>query len=367
MFQPINATIDRFNRVWAVDYGTNSVKVFALSDLTKELFSFGSNLFNFNEKTHSFPDIAILNSDKVVVENELCVEVADTNTVKTFNIQLLNKNISGSDLVLTDGVETFTFGNDVLVGSEGGSGTFNETDGTVAITFNTAPIANILADYKHYNNDKIFVSDTYNHTVRVFNYSLNLIKSIGSFGHENGNLYTPCGIALNSDNSELHVVEKDNHRISVFNTTNYAFKQTYGKKEHSNSQGLYFPTDIVFTTTKALVTDTGNNRVVSFVLDTIWKEASTYVVKSFTTSNTSKVIGVFGIVSNESRTGIHLTDVYASLITNYTDAFEDKVNVINKGKTSDKVLYPKGLVFSGSSNLIVSDTGNFRINNINLT
>ena len=291
-------------------------------------------------------------------------------TEKDFTFALVNNNVKYSTISITDGVEVFEIANDLVVGDKGGTGTLNPITGQVSLTFNTAPVADILSTYNHYGNAKVFVSDTFNHRVLVLSLNGVWLNTIGGFGTANGKLNQPCGLAFNADGSEIHVVEKGNNRVSVFNSSTMVFKQTYGSKGHGATSGLFNPTDIFNSTTNMFVTDTDNNRVVKFVLDgSTWKEATSgYVAKSFTTGNTSKTIGVLGVVANVSRSGFHLTDTYTSIIVNYNDSWVAQTDTATKGKTGeDKVMYPKGMFLDGSATLVVADTGNFKVVEIDLS
>ncbi len=81
-FIPINAAIDRFDRVLAVDYATNSVKVFETADLDSEIAVYGNGIFNFNEHGSAMPDIAYLRADMVEVTGE-SLKAADAENTET--------------------------------------------------------------------------------------------------------------------------------------------------------------------------------------------------------------------------------------------------------------------------------------------
>lgn len=369
-FIPINAVIDRFDRVLAVDYATNSVKVFETTDLDSEIAVYGNGIFNFNEHGSAMPDIAYLRADMVEVTGESLKAADAENTETEFTFTLANDFINASFLVITDGVETFTFANDELVGNGGGSGTFNELLGTVTLTFNAAPVAEITANYKHYGGDKIFVTDPFNHRVVVFKGNGEYITSFGHFGVGNGELYFPAGIAVNS--TQVHVVEVYNHRVSIFNNSTYAFVAHYGLQGHDDDEGLYYPTDIALDLTGvagAFVTDTGNNRVVYFANSAgTWAEDTTYVVKQFSNNtHTSTRLAVLCMINNVGRTGFHLTDVFHSNIETYDVSWVKGTDAATKGITDGHVILPRGLCISGTTDLVVSDTGNQRLQIVDLS
>lgn len=371
MFQPINIALDNFDRMWVTDFGTDSVKVYDVSGEGDPEFilSFGHNgknldQFNFSEKTRSFPDIMLLDNDGVEVVDEISVVVDAENIETTFEFALANKYLVGTEISITDGVEVFTYDSEgVLSGDKGGSGTYNKLNGNISLTFNTAPVTNILSTYEHLNGNKMLISDSFNHAVKIYNMDCMYEGVIGGFGVDNGKFNCPAGMALSADGSQIHIVDKFNHRVQVFNASTLAFIQSYGSLGHSSTSGLYNPTDIVSVGSDMLVSDTDNNRVVKFTENgsNVWVENATYVVKEFTEDNDSKVIGVVGIVANTGVSGIHLTDTYASILTNFTDAWVAGTDTATKGTVSGKVKNPFGMCLQGTGHLIVADTGNFRL------
>lgn len=367
--QPINSAVDTYGRIFALDYSTNSVKVFTADELEDEVFSFGHGILNLNQHGSVMPDIKILSADLVEVEDEVVMAADAENTEKTFTFTLANNNLVASFIEVTDGVETFTFANDELTGSEGGTGTFNVYAGTVTVTFNAAPTAEVTASYKHHGADKIFVSDSFNHCVRVFNLNGVLQATIGSHGTANGKFNLPSGLELNADKSQLHVVDSYNHRVSVFNASTYAFVQNYGSLGHLATSGVYYPTDIAVSTTNSYVTDTGHNRIVKFVFsDGSWAEASSgYVVKDFKAIENSNRLAVLGLVANVGKTGFHCTDTFISVIQNFNDSWVKQDDDSTTGHTAGKTFLPRGLSFSGNTNLVVCDTGNSRLQILDLS
>lgn len=368
-FVPINATLDVYKRILAVDYATNNVKVFLSNDLETPINTYGEGLFNFNVHGSAMPDIAYLKADLVEVVTESLKEADADNTEKEFTFELANDFINGSFLTITDGVETFSVSNDVFSGSDGGTGVIDEINGVVRVVFNAAPIAEITASYKHFGGDKIFVTDPFNHRVVVFKGNGEFITTFGKFGNGNGDLFMPSGIEVTSDDSEVHVVETNNHRISVFNASTYAFKSHYGLQAHLTTKGLYYPTDIVFDANGAFVTDTGHNRIVYFENDGgTWKEHTNYVTKQFSNDTyTSNRLAVLNIVNNSGRTGFHLSDVFHSNILTYDVTWTAGDDVAIKGITPGKVFLPRGLAVNDSNEILVCDTGNKRLQIVDLS
>lgn len=73
------------------------------------------------------------------------------------------------------------------------------------------PYAMVISD-----RDWLYVCDTYNHRIQVFDTSGSLILSWGSFGTGNGQFNTPGGIALDTVNEIVYVSDTKNKRIQMF-------------------------------------------------------------------------------------------------------------------------------------------------------
>lgn len=63
-------------------------------------------------------------------------------------------------------------------------------------------------------DDEVYVCDTYNHRIQVFDKDLNLIRVIGSKGDGNGFFNVPNDLDFD-EAGNLYVVDNHNHRIQV--------------------------------------------------------------------------------------------------------------------------------------------------------
>ena len=215
------------------------------------------------------------------------------------------------------------------------------------------------------HNDKLFVSDPFNHVIKVYNIdnTLELIATLGSFGSGDAQFNQPCGLALSADGTELHVVDMMNHRISVWNASTFAHIANYGRLGHGLSNGLYFPIDIICTSVKTmLVVDTGNNRIVKFNNRV---EDDTYVIKQLDpyvkhmynaagrlqlTTNTFPAMAI-----ETDGTNFYLSDLYTSNIVKFNNAWTTSNVIASYGKEAGKVKFPKGMFHKGGK-LYVADT-----------
>lgn len=111
---------------------------------------------------------------------------------------------------------------------------------------------------------RIYVADSGNHRIQVFDAQGNFVTGWGEFGTAPGQFNEPWGLAV--DEQFVYVADTWNHRIQKF-TLNGGFVGTYGQSgaadTGSNSLGLFFgPRSVLLLPdNRLLVTDTGNHRM----------------------------------------------------------------------------------------------------------
>ncbi|WP_374686840.1 flippase activity-associated protein Agl23 [Promineifilum sp.] len=112
----------------------------------------------------------------------------------------------------------------------------------------------------------IYVADSGNHRIQVFDADGTYLRGWGSFGAEPGQLNEPWGLAV--DEAFVYVADTWNHRIQKFTLTG-EFVGAYGASgapaadDPGGGLGLFFgPRDIALIgEDQLLVTDTGNHRL----------------------------------------------------------------------------------------------------------
>lgn len=114
----------------------------------------------------------------------------------------------------------------------------------------------------------LYVADSGNHRIQVFDPAGNSLRSWGGFGAQAGLFNEPWGIAV--DESFVYVADTWNHRVQKF-TLEGEFVTTIGQSGTvtdlgDNSDGFFFgPRDIVLLPdNRLMVTDTGNHRLQIF-------------------------------------------------------------------------------------------------------
>lgn len=103
---------------------------------------------------------------------------------------------------------------------------------------------------------RFFILDSDDCQVKVYEGGGTFLYSIGRQGSLEGELLNPTDISLDS-NGNVYVVDSGNNRISVFDKSGN-FTKTFGSNE------LLHPWGIAVNGNSVLVTDTGHHRVVSF-------------------------------------------------------------------------------------------------------
>ncbi len=113
-------------------------------------------------------------------------------------------------------------------------------------------------------DDRIYVADSGNHRIQVFDAQGNYLTGWGEFGTAPGQFNEPWGLAV--DGEFVYVADTWNHRIQKF-TLNGGFVGTFGQSGSIDggeaSLGLFFgPRSVVLLAdNRLLVTDTGNHRM----------------------------------------------------------------------------------------------------------
>jgi len=114
----------------------------------------------------------------------------------------------------------------------------------------------------------IYVADTYNHRVQVFDANGVFLRQWGSEGSQPGQFKEPWALAV-AANGDVYVADTWNHRIEVFDSMG-AIKNmwgTFGEVAEPMASGdlLYGPRDVIIDDEGYLyVTDTGNKRIVKY-------------------------------------------------------------------------------------------------------
>jgi DNA-binding beta-propeller fold protein YncE len=118
----------------------------------------------------------------------------------------------------------------------------------------------------------IYVADSYNHRIQMFDPNGNPIRQWGSQGSAPGQFNEPWGVGVAPDGN-IYVADTWNHRIQVFDPEGNFLTMWGGPDVGQVSQiteggsQLYGPRDIAFDSQGRLyVSDTGNKRIIQYDL-----------------------------------------------------------------------------------------------------
>lgn len=193
---------------------------------------------------------------------------------------------------------------------------------------------------------RLFVADSGNNTIRVFDTNLKEKSNFGS-------LSTPVSIA--TDGEFLYVCEQGNHRISVYDRDlNLEF--TFGSNGTGNNQ-LDTPNQIAFSRREKClyIVDTGNTRVMKWLKR---KVDFLYVDKIVASDSVdSSLAGLNGIVINEHY--VYLLEV--SRVQVFDGASLTTRSSSGTSGTGNTNISDGGYIVSHRDTLIFSDQGNDRI------
>lgn len=116
----------------------------------------------------------------------------------------------------------------------------------------------------------LYVTDGGNHRIQIYDISnpqapayIATIGIVGEAGNENNHLNDPSGVAV--DTNYIYVADTRNHRVQVFNRTTRAYVATIGGTAGSGNDQFRFPSDVaVDTAGNIYVADMANLRVQQF-------------------------------------------------------------------------------------------------------
>ena len=104
----------------------------------------------------------------------------------------------------------------------------------------------------------VYIPDTYNHRIQLFDQDGNFLSTFGSYGRGEGYLRMPTDVL--QKNTSIYILDKGNNRIQVFDL-NHTFLFSFGNSE------LTFPLGFDIYGDKVYVANTYKSRIDVFSLD----------------------------------------------------------------------------------------------------
>ena len=202
-------------------------------------------------------------------------------------------------------------------------------------------------------SDQIYIADSSNHRVQVFDNIGTYIKFFGSYGQSETEFDCLAGIAINSM-GDILITDRYNHRIQVFDHQGN-FKVEFGEEGQGDGQMLY-PWGIATDGMGFIyVCDKENHRVQVF-------QSNGVFVRKF--GRLGRVRGLFEnphyiavskdnkiYISDSSNHRIQVFSMYGDFLFSFGSA----------GTMQGQMKYPKGIAIDEQGFVVVADSGNNRI------
>ena len=204
------------------------------------------------------------------------------------------------------------------------------------------------------SSGNIYVVDSGNNRVQVFNSSGTYISQFGSYGSSSGQFNGPRGIALDSSGN-IYVADNGNNRVEKFNSSGQ-FISTIGSNGSGNGQfsgpiGIAIP-----STGNIYVTDSGNNRIEEFSSST-----NAYLAQAGTSGNGKGQFNTPKDFAFDSSGNIWVVDSNNNRVEELNGSGQYVSAFGTSGTGNGQFTTPRGIVIDSSGNIYVSDYGDNRI------
>jgi len=177
--------------------------------------------------------------------------------------------------------------------------------------------------------------------------------TFGSFGNENGKFHFPYGVATDS-NGNIFVCDSNNNRIQIFDSEG-KFISTFGSKGNGNGQ-FESPWGITINSKgNIIVSDYGNNRIQIF--DSNGKFISTFGSKGIGNGQFNCPLEV----CVDENDNILVCDWNNHRIQTFDSEGKFISTFGSKGNENGQFYNPIGIAINSKGNIIVSDFSNHRI------
>ena len=194
-------------------------------------------------------------------------------------------------------------------------------------------------------NGNIYIVDSGNHRIAVFDDSGENISFISNKGQKKGALTNPVGIDI--DEKYIYVADKDNHRIQVFNKDG-VIKRTITLKQGDK---LVRPVDIAVNEKLKLLYITGNNNHKVMVYDYSGKLLHQWGGQG-TNRGEFRYPATIGLFNNN----VFVVDVLNSRVQIFNAKGELQSIAGEWGILPGQLFRPKGVALDKKGNIYVSDS-----------
>lgn len=199
----------------------------------------------------------------------------------------------------------------------------------------------------------IFVADTLNHKIQVFNKAGLFLTQFGKFGNGAGQFISPRGITLDAQKN-IWVADTFNHRIQQFSPQGEFIKEfgQYGKGKGEFNQ----PMDIQFGPDQSIyVVDSGNHRIQKFSGDLNF-------IKSFGSFGSGKKqFNLPRRIFITSDSLLYITDMNNHRVQKFSLDGQWLGEFGQYGQKPGELFLPEGIFQFEKKYIIISECGNMRL------
>ena len=211
-------------------------------------------------------------------------------------------------------------------------------------------------------NGQIFVPEYFNDRLQVFDMAGNSKRIIGSAGNAPGQFNAPGGVAIARDGS-IFVSGFYNHRIQKLDNNGKFIRQWGDTGKSGNSAGQFsYPTDVATGPDGTLFTADGYNDRIQ-VFDTKGNFASKWG-GPFAMNIFGPFNGWFATVTNvtvDKKGNVFVADFYNNRIQKFSKDGTFLTSFGKKGNAKGQMSYPIALAIADDGSVFVADFGNNRI------
>ncbi len=211
---------------------------------------------------------------------------------------------------------------------------------------------------------KVYVADSSNNRIQVFNSDGSYFTTYGSYGNSNAEFDYPTNVAINPVNGDILVSDSNNQRVQVFSSA-WGFKTTIGTtgSEGSGDGQFSWPQGLaVDASGNVYIGDFNNTRVQKCVLDGANYTCITLIGAP---GEYNQEFGQLAprSISVDQAGNIYVSDEWGARVQVFdqSGAFLTSIGGTESGQMSSQFSNPAGISVDSNGNVYVVDPENHRI------
>ena len=209
------------------------------------------------------------------------------------------------------------------------------------------------------SSERVYVADMNNHRIQKFSSSGTFLTKWGSLGSGDGQFNYPMGVAVDSSGG-VYVAEMNNHRIQKFNS-NGTFLTKWGSLGSGDRQFNYPMGVAVDSSGRVYVADTNNHRIQKF------SSTGTFLTKwGSYGSGDGQFQSPIGVAVDASG-NVYVTDEGNNRIQKFNSTGTFLAKGGSYGSGDGQFNFPEGVAVDASGNVYIADWGNYRIQRFSST